>query len=64
MWCFHTKERSLFYICCGRRSNQAGRFQYEDQGHRDPEKETRSQGRDLKYPYSLPYIFYKTDTDH
>ena len=35
----HTMERSLFYICCGRQSSQEGKFQCEDLGHHDPEKQ-------------------------
>jgi len=34
-------EKSLFYICCGKQSNQEERYQCEDQGHRDPENMTQ-----------------------
>ena len=39
-------ERSLFYICCGKQSSQAEKFQCEDQGRRDPKKKAH-QGREL-----------------
>jgi len=50
-------ERSLFYICCGRQSNQVGKCQYADQDHHGPEMETKQFCLN-----SSAYVFYKSDT--
>jgi len=55
----HTMERSLFYIGCGRQSNQEGKFQYEDQDHHGPGMETKQFCQN-----SSAHIFYKiSDSD-